>query len=288
MGIFIDQDFESFPPGPTLVPGFQFGGGIIRVGGPNNSGRCFFQVGAIRAVSDVSSVSISIFFWINITPDTTLSQNFLNLASVDPITKIGPTIFSLGFERDSSISCRCVNINAFGNSGLSGYPPVQKNEWTFLQCNVKFNQEFNPPDPTGYLAAKCSLAIGGSLVINEAASGFTTLPFSTLPVAIVNSYEFDQLQFGGGLLDSITVQDIVDINQYPHPGTPPGGRARISELVIEHAKLPSSSLARVSNLCIEVPSIPSRQARVSQLVIEYMTDKLGPGVGGQGIRIYES
>ncbi len=279
MSIFFDQDFEGLLIGSGPPPGFN-GEGQVIAGGANGSSKSY-QLGSNAGIStnlgsQTTVAACSIFCWVYISGDIALPNALINLKSLDTITGIGAVVFTLGFEQDSSISCRSFNKNPFGNSGV----PFQRNRWTFLQCNVTFGSGVDPISGLIYMTAACDLALGGQLIISNALSGLTNELVSNLPVTYCNTYEFIGSQV---LIDSITGEDQVPINTYPHPGTPSG---RVSQLAMEYAELPNSSNARVSQLVIEDAIIPTPFVRISQLVIELMANI--PGGSGSNVRIYEA
>ncbi len=107
------------------------------------------------------------------------------------------------------------------------------------------------------------------------------------PTGLANGIAFQGA--GGFVVESAIDNVTVDVlgSTWPHPASPPGPNALVSQLVVEYAKQENAN-ARDSQLVVEYASIPYRtvskldaNARDSQLVVEIMGSGTGPSNPGR-------
>lgn len=269
-----DDNLQSYAPGSGFPAGF-FGNGIgfinqfidgsasptpSPIGFYENAGiyfaffgtACAFPVNSSLASYFTGTTTVA---WWGFTEGQTFfpGPGSVQLASIDPVAFIGPTLLSVEFQSDNSVS-----LVTPGDSVNSLAQCFDFFTWTFFSMTVQFGT-------TGtYVTVTVSLYVNGQQLIAP-----TTLVSNILVSSLYNATPgINQWNFGNGYYGYLAATSGIEaLPFYPAPsGTI---NAKSPQLVAEFANLPVQPYARSAQVVAEFGNLPPPPFAWSpQLIVE--------------------
>jgi hypothetical protein len=298
--LLLSDDFEGYAPGysgmptgffPIGVVFFQdvidfshggFGGELLMNGAFLGKSDHGYYFGGEIAHADASTQESTFYQQFAITDhDSIIGGGGVAYATADPVNPgtNNIVIFRVAFNNDATL----IVSFAGGSFFISGTQIMNLNVWDWMQVNGTIGSTIVGGIPL--ITAQVDVCLHG-IVILSTPTVITNINSSTAPggpnVNLWLIFSGGNIDFGSYIDNIYIYSGLVTNGTFPAPGTP---KVRMSEAVVEYAKLPDSANIRMTEGLIEYVKLPSSaNLRMSQGVIELIR---GANPGG-GAMVYEA